>query len=158
MKRLFVIALLLPLLAAPALASDFRAGLRAYNLGDYRSAVRHWLPLAENHDAKAQSGLAFLYYKGLGVPLDRAIAAKWFRAAARQGSPYSQMFLGTMHYYGDGVPRDNTLAYMWCDLALGGGLVEALECRSTVSESMNAAQIAAAQRLSVEWTGKHGGE
>ena len=158
MKRLFPIALFLALLAGPALGSEFRAGLAAYNMGDYRSAVRHWLPLAENRNVKAQNGLAYLYYKGLGVPLDRSVAARWFRAAARQGSPHSQLFLGTMHYYGDGVPKDNTLAYMWCELALGGGLVEGLACRNAVSESMNAAQIAAAQRLAEEWNGRRGGE
>ena len=79
-------------LAAPALIvsaavagtaeEDFRAGLSAYNTGDFAGALRLWRPLADSDDARSQAGIGFMYHRGLGVKADDVQAAFWLRKAA----------------------------------------------------------------------------
>ena len=76
----FIIAL-----AAPVTAQDFERGREAYERGDYVSALREFLPLAEQGVAEAQYHLAVMYEFGRGLPLDYAEAVKWHRKAADQG-------------------------------------------------------------------------
>lgn len=141
--------------ASPAPAQDFRGGLSAYNRGDYLAALREWRPLAEHDDANAQTGLGFLFFKGLGVRQDDAQAAVWFGRAAEQGQPEAQLFLGSFYYYGNGVRRDYVLAYKWCDLAQANGASEALQCRDAAALRMTAAEIHESSRLVAEWFSQH---
>jgi TPR repeat protein len=77
-------------LAAPVLAGPFEDGRAAYNSGDYATALRLWLPLAEQGDAIAQFNLGLLYYWGHGVLQDSVQdyveAHKWFNLAAARGN------------------------------------------------------------------------
>ena len=79
-------AFLLPLalLATPALA-DVRAGVEAWQRGDYRKAVDEWRDLAVAGDADAQYNMGQAYKLGRGVPVDPQMAESWFGKAARQG-------------------------------------------------------------------------
>ncbi len=71
MKRLLLVFVLLwPV----NLLADYQAGLDAYNLNDYATAYREWLPLAEQGHADAQHNLGVLYENGRGVPQDYAEA------------------------------------------------------------------------------------
>lgn len=158
MKRTALIVALLFAPAASSPAQDFRAGLGAYDVGDYASAFDHWRAGAERNQTKAQSGLGFLYYKGLGVPRDSVQAARWFLRAAEKGEPNAQFFLGLMHFFGDGVPRNLERALMWCELALAGGQVEALDWRERLIENMTAAERDTAWRLAAEWHERHDGD
>ena len=74
----------LTLLAAPALA-DVRAGVEAWQRGDYRKAVDEWRDLAVGGDADAQYNMGQAYKLGRGVPVDPQMAESWFGKAARQG-------------------------------------------------------------------------
>ncbi len=71
-------------LTAPAWAG-VSEGKAAAKRGDYATALRELRPLAEQGNAKAQSGLAVMYFLGLGVPQDYGEAAKWARKAAEHG-------------------------------------------------------------------------
>ena len=77
-------------LAAPVLAGPFEDGRAAYNRGDYATALRLWLPLAEQGDAIVQLNLGLLYYWGHGVLQDSVQnyveAHKWFNLAAARGN------------------------------------------------------------------------
>jgi hypothetical protein len=77
-------------LAAPVLAGPFEDGKAAYERGDYATALRLWLPLAEQGDAIVQFNLGLLYYWGHGVLQDSVQdyveAHKWFDLAAAQGN------------------------------------------------------------------------
>ena len=53
--------------AAPATS---RAGVEAWQAGNYEEAVRDWRPLADRGDADAQYNLAQAYKLGRGVPLE----------------------------------------------------------------------------------------
>ena len=60
---------------------------------------------AEAGDARAQSLLALMYYRGRGLPQDDRAAAEWFRRAAGQGDTAAQFYLGGMYSEGRGVPQ-----------------------------------------------------
>ncbi len=82
----FPIALVLSIvyLAAPAWA-DFQAGVDAYELGNYATALHEWRPLADRGVAEAQYNLGVLYGNGYGVPQDFVQAYKWYNLAATYG-------------------------------------------------------------------------
>jgi hypothetical protein len=88
--------------AAPA---NTDAAYAAYQNNDYRTALRLVQPAAEAGDARAQSLLALMYYRGRGLPQDDRVAAGWFRGAAEQGDTAAQFYLGGMYSEGRGVPQ-----------------------------------------------------
>ncbi|TFG65431.1 MAG: sel1 repeat family protein [Gemmatimonadales bacterium] len=109
-----LVALVLSLgFAAPISADENEVALAAFERGDYATALRHWRPLAEQGDAKAQSNLGGMYQEGQGVPQDYAEAVKWYRKAAAQGNPFAQLNLGHMYAAGHGVPQDYAEALQW---------------------------------------------
>jgi hypothetical protein len=97
----------------------------AYQKGDYRTALRIAQPLAEAGNARAQTLMAQLYYRGRGVNQDDHQAAKWFRAAAKQGDASAQFYLGVMSTEGRGVPQDYTQATKWYRMAAEQGDAQA---------------------------------
>jgi uncharacterized protein len=155
----FLILTVALLLTGPAGAdvadAAFRNGLTAFNEGDYARAQEAWFPLAEAGEARAQTGLGFMYYSGRGVPRDSARAAEFFQRAAEQGEPTAQLFLAQMYFKSDGVPMNATLALMWVELALVGGQVEAFELRGIIMQSITAAERDEAWRLVARWRPTH---
>ncbi|MBA3878124.1 MAG: sporulation protein [Sphingobium sp.] len=95
MKAAWITAALAALAAsaAPALA-DVRAGVEAWQRGDYRKAVEEWRPLAIAGDADAQFNLGQAYKLGRGVPLDPGLAEQWFGKAAVQKHPQAEVNYG----------------------------------------------------------------
>ena len=55
-----IVALVSLFLAAPASAQSVKAGIDAWQRGDYVGAVAIWRPLAPTQDELATSGLAYL--------------------------------------------------------------------------------------------------
>jgi TPR repeat protein len=153
---IFIVALLLPGVARADVAdAAFRNGLTAFNDGSYTRAQEAWVPLAEAGDARAQTGLGFMYYSGRGVPRDSVRAAEFFQRAAEQGEPTAQLFLALMHFKSDGVPMNAPLAMMWVELAMAGGQVEAFEWRGIIMQSMTEAERDEAWRLLARWRKTH---
>lgn len=142
-------------IASPALAQSaaFRKGLSAFNRAEYAEALADWAPGASAGEAESQSGLGFLYYKGLGVAQDYRAAFEWYSRAAAQGQPEAQMFLGALYLYGDGVPRDLVKAYAWCEISQSSGASGGLGCRDQAARLMSDEQIAAAIKLTADWYG-----
>lgn len=95
MKAAWMTAALVALAASavPALA-DVRAGVEAWQRGDYRKAVEEWRPLAIAGDADAQFNLGQAYKLGRGVPLDPGLAEQWFGKAAVQKHPQAEVNFG----------------------------------------------------------------
>src|SRR5712692_3505252 len=112
MRQLAGFLILVTALVMPAVA-DFNAGLKAYESGDYATALKEWQPLAGKGDANAQYNIGLLYAKGQGLKQDYAEAAKWYRKAADQGVPGAQYNLGLMYSNGQGVPQDTQEAMKW---------------------------------------------
>jgi TPR repeat protein len=64
-------------------------------------------------DIRAARDRAELSRRGLGVPLDHAAAARWYRKAAEQGDAGAQNALGALYASGLGVPQDHGAAFAW---------------------------------------------
>src|SRR5215813_2364104 len=93
----------------------------AYDRANYATALKVWLPLAEQGDASAQTNVGEIFEKGLGVPPDYAAAAEWYRRAAERGYSRAAISLGNLYEQGHGVPKDPVQALGWYRKAAGLG-------------------------------------
>lgn len=87
--------------------------VRAFEKGDYASALPIWKLRAEQNDLQAKNFLGIHYLLGLGVNRDFVLARKWYKKAATAGHPDAQRNLGMMYESGHGLPRDFENAYIW---------------------------------------------
>ena len=62
---------------------QFQQGLESANKGDYQTAFKLWLPLAELGDVAGQYNLGLMYKNGKGVKQDNAEAVKWLLRAKK---------------------------------------------------------------------------
>jgi len=125
MKRLaFLAAILFLSLTTPARAG-LEEGVAAYKRGDYATAFREFLPLAQAGDASAQSYLSSMYFYGRGVTQDYKEAVRWNRKAAEQGNAGALYNLGNMYEYGQGVSQDYKEAVRWYRKAAEKGFASA---------------------------------
>lgn len=76
---------------------------------------------AEAGDAKAQLGLARMYYNGDGTTKDDAKAVEWYQKAAGRGNAFAQFNIGVMYDKGEGVPKDAAKAVEWWQKAAAQG-------------------------------------
>ena len=93
--------------------ADFETAGDAYKRGDYETAAKEFLPLAENGDHRAMYALGSMYAAGHGVPMDLKEALKWFRKAATYGRPDAQYKIGVMYDRGLGLKQDYRKALHW---------------------------------------------
>ncbi|HKK16962.1 MAG TPA: tetratricopeptide repeat protein [Gammaproteobacteria bacterium] len=100
------------ILAIPAYA-DFKEGGDAYKRGDYETAVKEFLPLANNGDHRAMYALGSMYAAGHGVERDLGEAFRWFQKAARYGRPDAEYKIGLMYHQGLGVEQNYKRALNW---------------------------------------------
>src|SRR5258707_11697406 len=84
-------------LARTATAGPLEDGLVAAEHRDYATAIRLWVPLAEQGNRDAQYNLGIAYQYGHGVTRDHSVAASWFRKAANQGLAAAQLSLGVLY-------------------------------------------------------------
>ena len=105
---------------------QLQQGFEATTRGDYKTAFKLWLPLAEQGDVKAQYNLGNMYVNGRGVKQDGFEAVKWYRKAAEQGLANAQFNLGVMYYEGGrGVKQDYFEAVKWYRQAAEQGYAQA---------------------------------
>lgn len=81
--------------AVPALA-DVKAGVDAWQQGDYGRAIGEWRPLAQAGDPDAQFNMGQAYKLGRGVSADPTAAIGWYRKAAAQGHLRAEDNLGLL--------------------------------------------------------------
>src|SRR3954471_2120551 len=81
-----------PIVAAPSV----RAGIAAWQAGDFALAIGNWRPLADRGDADAQYNIAQAYFLGRGVPQNSNLAEQWYERAARQGHEEAQANYGLL--------------------------------------------------------------
>src|ERR1700688_976629 len=82
----------------------------AYDRADLKSALGVWLPAAQAGDAEAQTNVAEIYERGLGVPPNYAEAITWYQKAADQKYSRALFNLGTLYEQGLGVDQDKLKA------------------------------------------------
>ena len=146
----FLVLAFLMTLSSPVAAQDFQKGHVAYEAGDYATAIKQWMPLAEAGDALAQNSLGFMYQIGRGVPQDYQEALKWYRLAAEQDYAKAQSHLGIMYGGGYGVPQDDLMAHMWHNISAANGDLVASPMRDIISIGMTPADISKAQAMARE--------
>lgn len=95
------------LAATPAFA-DVKAGVDAWERGDYKAAVTEWRPLALNGDPDAQFNLGQAYKLGRGVPVDMGQAETWYRRAVEQGHLQAEDNLGLVLFTANRRPEAMT--------------------------------------------------
>jgi hypothetical protein len=72
---------------------------------DYAEALRWGHRAADQGDAEAMDFVGWMFYAGLGVPKNPAIAAGYFKAAAGK-SPQAAWNLGQCYFGGQGLDQD----------------------------------------------------
>jgi uncharacterized protein len=92
---------------------DADAAYASYQSSNYARALRQARPLAEEGDARAQSLLGLLLYRGRGTVQDFPAAVMWFRRAADADDAAAMFYLGVMFADGQGVPQDYAEAAKW---------------------------------------------
>ena len=112
MKRLLIL-LILAISYTSSVYADYNDGLTAYERGDYETAYKEWLPIAELGDSEAQYHIGIIYFSGFGVTKDEGRALNWFKKSAKQGHGASQSTLGWIYHYGEGVLKDYKKAMYW---------------------------------------------
>lgn len=93
--------------------ADGVAGLKAYEAGDYATALKEFLPLAQAGQASAQAAIGQMYLDGHGVPKDPAQAAIWLEKAAAGGNSRARAQIGALYATGTGVTQDEMKASYW---------------------------------------------
>jgi TPR repeat protein len=113
--------LALSLTSVATARADLEAGKRAWDQGDYATALKELTPLAEQGNADAQVLLGLMYFRGQGVSKDPSLALKWYKAAADQGNADGQAHLGSMYLMGMGVKRNASQALKLWKLSANQG-------------------------------------
>lgn len=113
------------------------AAFGAFQRGLYLTARNLALPRAEAGDKAAQTLLAEIYSRGLGVPKNALEAKKWYRLAAAQGVPEAEFRYGlTLLAEGGEEARAEGRLFMEKAAASGNALA-----------SFNLAQLILSERL-----------
>lgn len=91
-----VVAAGIALSATPAFAQEnpVKAGVEAWERGDYKAAVDRWRGPATKGDSDAQFNLGQAYKLGRGVPTDLNQAELWYGKAAAQGHEQAEASYG----------------------------------------------------------------
>jgi TPR repeat protein len=82
----------------------------AFQRGYFLTALGLALPRAENGDAAAQTLIAEIYAKGLGVAENLPRASGWYALASKNGDPLATFELALLYQDGLGVPRNRARA------------------------------------------------
>lgn len=132
-RAAIALAILLAIAPPTGAFADGNAGLKAYQQGDFATAFKEFLPLAEAGQAAAQAAIGQMYLNGEGVVADPAQAASWLERAAEGGNARARYQIGNMYAAGYGVAQDDMKASYY--------LIKA------ANQNMATAQLAMAQRF-----------
>jgi TPR repeat protein len=106
-------------------AADGVAGFQAYEKGDYATALKEFMPLAEAGQTSAEAAVGQMYFEGKGVAPDMKEAARWLDPAAAKGNARAQFLLGKLYLSGEGVTPDPVKAASLSKAAADQGLADA---------------------------------
>lgn len=105
----------------------FARGVKAYQDGDYETALREWTQAASLGDSTSMLNIGVLYANGQGVEKDRQTMALWTRKAAEAGSLSACHRLAKLYQHGDGVKCDSDAQWLWERKAAAAGYCLAME-------------------------------
>ena len=102
--------------------ADFAAGWRAYQQGNFASALQHWTASAEAGDQVAQYNVGVMYDEATGVKRDPVKVAAWWNKAANQGHRAAQHNLALLLLESGSGPEARQAA-LWLQRAAMSGFV-----------------------------------
>lgn len=112
----------------------------AFDRANYATALKVWLPFANEGDPKAQTYVGEIYEKGAGVSPDYPVAALWYQRAADQGFARAQINLGHLYEKGRGVIQDSAKA-MSLYRAASGLKEDELAYAATIASTLATVQM-----------------
>lgn len=156
MFRKHLIALAFATLAQPVLADEdaFEKAIHTYGCADYPKAYSMIVPLSEGGHPLAQYQRGLMLEQGQGTPADLAAAFGWYKKAAEQGIADAYFAMGQIYQRGQVVAKDTIQAYAAFDVAATLGHAVSGDWRGMVSNTLNEADLAKAQKLAAEWLAK----
>ncbi|MEE9446535.1 MAG: hypothetical protein V3V09_01125 [Arenicellales bacterium] len=108
-----------------AVISNYKAGVSAYQQGNFRRAFDAWSLGAYEGSAEAQYNLGVLYLEGRGIERSPEQARIWFLRAADNNQVEAQFNLGHMSLNGMATEKDVDEALSWWQKAAEGGYAAA---------------------------------
>ncbi|HVJ35245.1 MAG TPA: tetratricopeptide repeat protein [Terriglobia bacterium] len=129
-------------------------GWHAFDMGDYKTALAIWEPLAQQGDANLQVLVGSLYDYGQGVKQDKQQALQWYLMAAGKGLGRAQFAAGSL-LVKSGKQRNLVEGYKWLTIAgdtlrgQGGDIAanQAVSLRKQIAKEMSQDDIAKAESL-----------
>ncbi|MCW5771021.1 MAG: sel1 repeat family protein [Rhodospirillaceae bacterium] len=100
---------------------ELAAAKRAYDAASYGEALRLIRPLADGGNLTAEFLMGEMYFFGLGVERNDAMAAKWYARPAKAGNGEAAYRLGYLAATGQGGAYDPGAAARWWMGAAGRG-------------------------------------
>ena len=100
-------------------------GVKAFQKGDYKTALSIFEDLSSTNNSEAQYYLGIIYANGYGVKQDYLKAKEWLEKAAAQGHVEAQNEIGFIYTNGYGVKQDYSKAREWFEKAAVQGHSEA---------------------------------
>ncbi len=119
----------------------------AWDRANYQTALRVWLPAAEEGDPEAMNYVGEIFERGLGAEPNLEIARFWYERAASAGYKPAQVNLAVLYDTGRGVDHDPVAAINWYRRAWGVPEEELLISTEKVTTERvdNAAKLAQAE-------------
>ena len=148
---LFALVVLIVFPTGDAVAQTYKEAEAAYNKGDYKSAKKIALILAERGNPSAQHLLSVIYSLGRGVDRDVCEATMWADKAARQNLGRAQYSLALAYYHGNGVYRNSALTYRWALAAIRSGYKRAARRLKYFASELEEAQRLQIHKSMANW-------
>lgn len=101
------------------------AAYQAFDQGKYLTALKLAEEAVANGDPAAHTLIGRIYGEGFGVPVDLAVATKWYTRAAELGDLNAMFALGIIAAEGRGVEKDRNAAAQLFEQAARKGHPEA---------------------------------
>lgn len=115
------LAALLAFSSAGISFAGFDEAVKAYEAGDYKTAMDEWMVLAEQNDPAAMRNIGHLYRLGLGADVNYERALHWYKRASELGFARAQANVASMYLKGQGVPQNYVQAADWFTKAARNG-------------------------------------
>lgn len=100
-----------PIMSPEKMESEYKLGVSQLDSGDYKNALKTFLPLAIYGDKRAQYQMGKIYYYDRpGIDKNYDVSFQWFKKSANQNLPEALHNLGVMYKKGQGVKPDKDMA------------------------------------------------
>jgi|GEM_PF-3871248 len=107
-------------------AAALEKGKDSYSSENYSIALTYFHQAAEAGYGEAMFYLGYMYQHGLGIELDLAKGAVWYRKGADAGDKMAMGYLGLIYESGAGVRKDYNMAAHWLHKAANAGHIESM--------------------------------